>query len=131
MKCPNCGASDWSAVINLRRHYAGIDLEPDADGEIVVEYSGWGDRIDDTVVAVICDACDTEYLPKGDKLVELDLTPMQYRVARLSDRTAEEIAEELNMNVRTVRAHLDAVRAFLGVSNKREILRALNDKSPG
>jgi DNA-binding CsgD family transcriptional regulator len=55
----------------------------------------------------------------------LPLSPTQLRVAKLSDRTAVDIADALGMNVRTVRAHLAEVRRRLGVEHKREILRAL------
>jgi DNA-binding CsgD family transcriptional regulator len=59
-----------------------------------------------------------------------ELSPTQQQIAELSNYTADEIAEELEMNPRTVRAHLVEIRKRLGVNTKREILPALNDRSP-
>jgi DNA-binding CsgD family transcriptional regulator len=57
-----------------------------------------------------------------------ELSPTQLRVARLSDHTAEEIAEQLGMAPRTVREHLNVVRTRLGVTHKRFIIRALRER---
>lgn len=57
-----------------------------------------------------------------------DLSPTQLKVARLADHTAEEIAEQLGMSPRTVRAHLNAARDRLGVPHKRFIRRALEER---
>lgn len=57
-----------------------------------------------------------------------ELSPTQLKVARLADHTAEEIAAELSMSPRTVRAHLNAARQRLGVAHKRFIIRELRER---
>ena len=49
----------------------------------------------------------------------------------LQDISVEETADKLNVSINTVRAHLRAIYARLGVTNKSQLLRIIGSTSSG
>ncbi len=88
----------------------------------------------DRIAVLILDMPGIHSVPPQAQLREFyELTPAQARVVQtiLQDMSVEDAASKLNVSINTVRAHLRAIYARLGVTNKSQLLRVISTTNSG